>query len=411
MPDQATGRNAAPAVTYEQIVEAAQRIQGQVERTPMRQSRTLSAITGADVWVKFENVQFTAAYKERGALNKLLQLTPAEKKAGVITASAGNHSQGLAYHGQRLGVPVTIVMPVNTPFVKVQQTRFFGAEVVLKGESFDEAAEHAMDLRAARDLTFVHPFNDPDVMSGQGTVALEMLEDMPDLDVLPVPIGGGGLIAGVATVARHLNPDIRIIGLEPAMYPSFTAKMRGMQAKAGGHTIAEGIAVKQVGDLSYAVARPLIDEVLLIEEPDFERAIALYCNVEKTVVEGAGAASLAALLAYPAKFRGLKCGLIVTGGNIDTRLLASVLTRSLIRDGRIAGLRFTGDDRPGLLANVSRVLGEEGANIISVEHRRHALDVPAKGAEFDIEIETRDAQHTEEIVQALTRAGYPPKRL
>jgi threonine dehydratase len=258
---------------------------------------------------------------------------------------------------------------------------------------------------------FVHPFNDAAVIAGQGTIALEMLEDCPQLEVLPVPIGGGGLIAGVATAAKHQKPDIRIVGCEPAMYPSFTAKMRGMEAQTGGQTIAEGIAVKQVGDFSYATARPLVDEVLLIEEPYFERAIALLCGVEKTVVEGAGAAALAALLAYPDRFRGKKCGLILTGGNIDARLLASVLTRSLIRDGRIANLRFTGDDRPGLLANVSRILGEMGANILSVEHRRYALDVPAKGAEFDIEIEARDAQHTAEIVETLTKAGYPPKRL
>jgi threonine dehydratase len=417
MPDQTAAAHPSPmtrpralAVTFDDIVEAAGRIAGQVERTPTRLSRTLSAVTGAQVWTKFENFQFTAAYKERGALNKLLQLTPAERKRGVVTASAGNHSQGLAYHAQRLAVPATIVMPVNTPFVKVQQTRFFGAAIVLHGDTFDEAYAHSLALRDDRDLVYVHPFNDAAVIAGQGTIALEMFEDAPDIDVLPVPIGGGGLIAGVATAARHLRNDIRIVGVEPALFPSFTSQMRGMRAKAGGSTIAEGIAVKQVGDLSYEIARPLIDDVLLIEEPYFERAIALYCNVEKTVVEGAGAASLAALLAYADKFRGKACGLIVTGGNIDTRLLASVLTRSLIRDGRIANLRFTGDDRPGLLANVSRIIGDQGANIISVEHRRHALDVPAKGAEFDIEIETRDAQHTEEIVEALTREGYPPKR-
>ena len=409
--DLTAARANAPDVSFDDILEAAQRLKGQIERTPMRPSRTLSEITGAEVWLKFENLQFTAAYKERGALNKLLQLTDVEKKRGVIAASAGNHSQGLAYHAQRLGVPVTIVMPRGTPFVKVQQTRNFGAEVVIEGDSFDEAYEHALTLRDARDLTLVHPFNDPAVIAGQGTIALEMLEDCPALEVLPVPIGGGGLIAGVATAAKHQKPSISVIGCEPAMYPSFTARMRGMNAQVGGHTIAEGIAVKQVGDFSYATARPLVDEVLLIEEPYFERAIALLCGVEKTVVEGAGAAALAALLAYPERFRGKTCGLILTGGNIDSRLLASVLTRSLIRDGRIAYLRFTGDDRPGLLANVSRILGEMGANIISVEHRRHALDVPAKGAEFDIEIETRDAQHTVEIVETLAKAGFPPRRL
>jgi threonine dehydratase len=306
---------------------------------------------------------------------------------------------------------VTIVMPRGTPFVKVQQTRAHGAEVVIDGDGYDDASAFAMSLRDERDLVFVHPFNDLDVMAGQGTVALEMLEDVPELEVLPVPIGGGGLIAGMATAAKHVKPQIRVIGIEPAMYPSFTAKMRGVNAGAssGGATIAEGIAVKQVGDVSYAVARPLVDEVLLIEEPFFERAIALYCNVEKTVTEGAGAGSLAALLAFPERFRGKKCGLVITGGNIDTRLLASVLTRELVRDQRIVSLRIIGDDRPGLLANVSAIIGQMGANIIEVEHNRLALDVPAKGAEFDVMIETRDAQHTQEIMDALRERGYPPR--
>ena len=398
-------------LAFDDILAAQDRLQGHIERTPCRRSRTLSEITGAEVWVKFENLQFTAAYKERGALNKLLQLTEAEKKRGVIAASAGNHSQGLAYHAARLGIPVTIVMPRSTPFVKVQQTRAHGAEVVIEGEVYDEASAHAMKLRDDRDLVFVHPFNDLDVMAGQGTVALEMLEDAPDLEVLPIPIGGGGLIAGMATAAKHVKPDIRIIGLEPAMYPSFTARMRGVNAgvATGGATIAEGIAVKQVGDLSYSVVRPLVDEVVLIEEPFFERAVALYCNVEKTVAEGAGAGSLAALLAYPEKFRGKSCGLVITGGNIDTRLLASVLTRELVREQRIVSLRIIGDDRPGLLGTVSAIIGRMGANIIEVAHNRLALDVPAKGAEFDILIETRDAQHTQEIMDALREAGYPPR--
>jgi len=397
-------------LTFDDILAAQERLKGHIERTPCRHSRTLSEITGAQVWVKFENLQFTAAYKERGALNKLLQLTAAEKKRGVIAASAGNHSQGLAYHAARLGIPVTIVMPRNTPFVKVQQTRNFGAEVVIEGEGYDEASATARKLCDDRDLVFVHPFNDVAVMAGQGTVALEMLQDAPDLEVLPVPIGGGGLIAGMATAAKHVKPDIRVVGLEPAMYPSFTAKMRGVNAGvAGGATIAEGIAVKAVGDLTYAIARPLIDEVLLIEEPFFERAVALYCNVEKTVAEGAGAGSLAALLAYPERFRGKACGLVLTGGNIDTRLLASVLTRELVREQRIVSLRIVGDDRPGLLANVSAIIGQMGANIIEVAHNRLALDVPAKGAEFDLMLETRDAQHTQEIMDALRERGYPPR--
>ena len=398
-------------LSFEDILAARDRLQGHIERTPCRPSKTLSEITGAEVWVKFENLQFTAAYKERGALNALLQLGDNARKRGVIAASAGNHSQALAYHAARLGIPVTIVMPRGTPFVKIQQTRAHGAEVVIDGEGYDEASAKALEVCEARDLTFVHPFNDLNVMAGQGTVALEMLEEVPELEVLPVPIGGGGLIAGVSTAAKHLKKDISIVGVEPAMYPSFTAKMRGVNTASavGASTIAEGIAVKEVGDETYAIARPLIDEVLLIEEPFFERAIALYCNVEKTVAEGAGAASLAALLAHPRKFRGKKCGLIITGGNIDTRLLASVLTRELVRDQRLVSLRIIGDDRPGLLATVSAVIGQMGANIIEVAHNRLALDVPAKGAEFDIMIETRDAQHAQEVMDALRERGYPPR--
>ena len=399
-------------LTFDSIKAAAERLKGHVERTPMRRSRTLSDITGADVWVKFENLQFTAAYKERGALNKLLQLTPDERRRGVIAASAGNHAQGLAYHGARLGIPVTIVMPSPTPFVKVEQTRSHGAEVVMDGETYDDAFAFATRLAAERGLVFVHPFNDIEVMAGQGTIALEMLEDAPDLQILPVPIGGGGLISGVATAAKAVKPDIKIVGFEPAMYPSFTARMNGVNGLAGsGQTIAEGIAVKQVGDLTYAIARPLIDEVLLVEEPEFERAIALYANVEKTLAEGAGAGSLAVLLAYPDRFRGQSVGLILTGGNIDTRLLASVLTRELVRAQRIVSLRLIGDDRPGLLATAAQVIGAHGANIIEVAHNRLALDVPAKGAEFDVMIETRDARHTQEIIDALSAAGYPPRKI
>ena len=391
------------------IQAAAGRLKGQIERTPCRHSKTLSKITGAEVWVKFENLQFTAAYKERGALNKLMLLSNSEKARGVIAASAGNHAQGLAYHGARLSVPVTIVMPKTTPFVKVQHTRDFGANVVIEGETYDDAAAQARKLQAEQDLTFVHPFDDYDIMAGQGTIALEMLEDAPDLEILPVPIGGGGLISGVATAAKALKPDIRIVGCEPAMYPSFTAKMRGVAAHCGGQTIAEGVAVKQVGELTYGVTRPLIDDVLLLEEPHMEQAVSLYCNVEKTIAEGAGAASLAALLAYPERFRGKKCGLILCGGNIDTRLLASVLTRELVRAQRLASLRIIGDDRPGLLSTVASVIGTMGANIIEVNHNRLALDVPAKGAEFDITIETRDAQHTQEVMDALRESGYPPR--
>ena len=397
------------SVTLDDIRAAADRLRGHVQRTPCRFSRTLSQIVGAEVWVKFENLQFTASFKERGALNKLLQLTEAERKRGVIAASAGNHAQGLAYHGQRLGVPVTIVMPRLTPVVKVEHTRGFAAEVILQGETYDDASLYAREIRDQRDLVFVHAFDDLDVIAGQGTIALEMLEDAPELEVLPIPIGGGGLISGMATAAKAIRPDIRIVGLEAAMYPSFTARMRGFRPNIGGQTIAEGIAVKTVGELTYGIARPLIDEVLLIEEGDLERAVALYVNVEKTVAEGAGAASLAALLAYPGKFKGEKVGLVLCGGNIDTRLLASVLTRELIRERRMTSFRIIGDDRPGLLATVSAVIGGAGGNIIEVAHNRLSLDVPAKGAEFDIMVETRDSRHTDEITEALREHGYPPR--
>ncbi len=396
-------------LTYQHIEAATERLKGHIERAPQRHSRTLSEITGSDVWVKFENLQFTASFKERGALNKLLTLSQEERERGVIAASAGNHAQALAYHAQRLGVPVTIVMPKATPTVKVEHTRRFGAEVILHGESFDEAGEHALAVRRQFDLVLVHPFDDLEVMAGQGTVAKEMLEDAPELEVLIVPIGGGGLIAGVATAAKTLKPDVSVIGVEAAMYPSFTSRMRGLRAAVGGQTIAEGIAVKEVGELTYAIARPLVDDVVLVEESYLEQAAALYANIEKTIAEGAGAASLAALLAHPNRFRGKKVGLILTGGNIDSRLLASVLTRELVREQRLVSLRIIGDDRPGLLATVSAVIGGRGGNIIEVAHNRLALDVPAKGAEFDIMIETRDAQHTQEIMAALREQGYPPR--
>ena len=394
---------------YPDIQAAADRLRGQIERTPLRASRTLSEITGAEVYIKFENLQFTASFKERGALNKLMSLSEAERKRGVIAASAGNHAQGLAYHGQRLGVPVTIVMPKATPMVKVEHTRRFGAEVVLHGESYDEAAEHAAAIRRQFDLVLVHPFDDLEVMAGQGTLAAEMLEDRPDLDALIVPVGGGGLIAGAATAAKMLKPEVRVFGVEAAMYPSFTSRLRGLRTAVGGQTIAEGIAVKEIGELTYAIARPLVEDVVLVEEAYLERAVALFANVEKTIAEGAGAASLAALLAHPNRFRGKKVGLILTGGNIDSRLLASVLTRELVREQRLVSLRIIGDDRPGLLATVSAVIGAHGGNIIEVAHNRLALDVPAKGAEFDIMVETRDAQHTQEIMDALRDKGYPPR--
>ncbi len=397
------------SISYEDILAAAKELKGEVEYTPMRMSRTLSTITGAEIWIKFENLQFTAAFKERGALNKLKSLTDAEKKAGVVAMSAGNHAQGVAYHAQRLGIPATIVMPKSTPFVKVEHTRNYGARVILHGNMLTESDAYARELEKKEGLTFIHPYDDTKVVAGQGTIAIEMLEQQPDLEYLIVPVGGAGLIGGMAVAAKHINPDIKIVGVEPSMYPSLTAEMRGEEAKVGGATIAEGIAVKKVGQIGADICRELMEEVVLVEEEHLERAITLLTTVEKTVAEGAGAAGLAALLAYPSKFAGRRVGIVVCGGNIDTRLLASVLTRSLVREKRLSSIRIVGGDNPGLLADVSRIIGDGGANIIEVAHNRIALDVPAKGAEFDILIETRDAQHTQDIVDSLSRAGFPPR--
>ena len=402
----------APNVSLESIQTAAKVLDGQIEKTPMRHSRTLSEITGAEVWIKFENLQFTAAFKERGALNKLSKLSDKEKRMGVIAVSAGNHAQGVAYHAQRLNIPATIVMPVTTPFNKVQHTRDYGARVLLEGDTFDEASVYASTVRARDGLTFIHPFDDADIISGQGTIALEMLDAEAALDTLVVPIGGGGLISGIGTAAKALKPDIQVIGVEAAMYPSMHIEINGLpNTITGGATIAEGIAVKKAGGLTAQIVKDVVDDIVLVEEEHLERAITLYTDVEKTIAEGAGAASLAALLAHPARFSGRKVGLVLCGGNIDTRLLASVLTRALVREKRMTNIRIIGDDRPGLLGMVSKIIGDSGANILEVAHNRIALDVPAKGAEFDILIETRDAQHTQEVIDVLGQAGYPPRPL
>ena len=396
-------------VTLADIEAAAKAIEGQIEHTPLRYSRTLSEITGAQVWIKFENLQFTASFKERGALNKLLSLSNSEKAAGVIAMSAGNHAQGVAYHASRLGIPSTIVMPKGTPFVKIEHTRNFGATVIIHGETLADADAHARQLEKERGLTFVHPFDDKHVIAGQGTIGLEIMEALPDFDVMVIPVGGGGLSAGIATAIKARRPATSIIGVEPALYPSLSAELRGEEAKVGGATIAEGIAVKKVGKLTSQILRALMERVILVSEDELERAVTLFATVEKSVAEGAGAAGLAALLAEPELFKGRKVVLVLCGGNIDTRLLASVLTRSLVREKRITSIRIIGNDQPGLLAKVSTVIGDNGGNIIEVFHNRMALDVPAKGAEFDITIETRDARHTQEIIDALNAAGFPPR--
>ncbi len=396
-------------VTLADIEAAAIAIEGKVERTPLRYSRTLSEITGAQVWIKFENLQFTASYKERGALNKLASLSNAEKAAGVVAMSAGNHAQGVAYHASRLGIPSTIVMPNGTPFVKIEHTRNFGAKVIIHGESLADADAHARELEKTQGLTFVHPFDDPKIIAGQGTVGLEIMQDLADFDAVVIPVGGGGLSAGVATAIKARRPAVSIYGVEAAMYASLAAELRGEEPKVGGATIAEGIAVKKVGRLTLEILRKLMEQVIVVNEDALERAVTLFATVEKTVAEGAGAAGLAALLEEPQLFRNRKVVLVLTGGNIDTRLLASVLTRSLVREKRITSVRIIGNDQPGLLAKVSTVIGDNGGNIIEVFHNRMALDVPAKGAEFDITIETRDARHTQEIIDALNKAGFPPR--
>ncbi|MGN6208596.1 threonine ammonia-lyase [Asticcacaulis sp.] len=393
-------------VTFPDIEAAAERIKGHVVRTPCAFSQRLSAATKTKLWLKAENQQYTSAFKERGALNKLLQLSADERQRGVFAASAGNHAQGVAWHAQRLGIPATIVMPIGTPFVKVEKTRGYGAEVVIEGHSYDEASVIAQTLCTEKGGIYVHPFNDEQVLTGQGTLVIEMLEDVPELDVILVPIGGGGLIAGAAIAAKAMKPWIKIIGVEAAMFPSFTARRRVMPIPMGGATIAEGIAVKEVGDISFTLANPLVDDVLIIDEADFEHAIAALANIEKTVTEGAGAAGLAAVMRYPERFEGLNVGLILCGGNIDLRLLASVLQRELVREKRLVTYRILGDDRPGMLSRMADVISQKGGNIVDVAHNRLVLDVPAKGAEFDIMVETQGPRHAFEISEALRSTGY-----
>lgn len=393
-------------VSFEDIRAAQKRIAGQVDRTPVRYSRRLSQMTGADIWIKFDNLHFTGSFKERGALNRLLQLTDDEKKRGVVAASAGNHAQALAYHGGRLGVPVTIVMPEGTPFVKVDGTRAHGANVVIHGLDFSGSTEEAHRLRDEQGYVFVSAFDDEGIVTGQGVCGLEFLEDAPDLDAIIVPIGGGGLIAGTAIAAKGMKPDIKVFGVEAARYPSFSARRRGEPPVCTGQTIAEGIAIKAVGDIPFALADPLVDEVFVCEEADFEKGVALLATLEKTVAEGAGAGGLAAILANPERFKGMKVGIELTGGNIDARMLAVVLNREMVREKRLIIYRILGDDRPGMLSAMAAVIGGLGGNIIDVVHNRLALDVPAKGAEFDIMVETRDARHAEDIGQALKDKGY-----
>jgi len=393
-------------VTVDDILAARTRISGSIVKTPTLISQTFSQMLGCNVYLKFENLQFTAAYKERGALNRLLQLDEAAKAKGVIGASAGNHAQGLAYHGKRLGVPVTIVMPTTTPIVKVTQTQGHGATVVQYGEKFDDAYAHARKLEVEQGLTFIHPFDEPDIIAGQGTVGLEMLEDAPQIDTLIIPIGGGGLFSGIATAARAMKPDIRLIGVQAELYPSMYDFIKGADLACDGDTLAEGIAVKQPGELTRRFVERLADDVLLVTERRLEEAVSMLLQIEKTVVEGAGAAGVAALLSYREQFAGRNVGLILTGGNIDTRLLANVLLRDLARSGRLARLRIILQDRPGALFHVARIFDQEAVNILELSHQRIFTNLPAKGLSLDVECETRDGAHLQRLITALGAAGY-----
>jgi len=398
-------------ISLQDVRAAQQRIADQLTATPCLHSRTLSNLTGAELYLKFENLQFTASFKERGALNCLLQLSPAEQARGVCTVSAGNHGQAVAYHAHRLGIPATIVMPRHTPFVKVEHTRSHGAEVVLHGDTLSEAFAHAQQIMATRALTFVHPYDDPAVMAGQGTIGLEMLAAAPELEMLVVPIGGGGLISGVAVAAKALAARIEVIGVQTESYASMPAALRGEEARCHGNTIAEGIAVKSAGMLTREVVRALVQDIVLVSENDLEHGIALLLNVEKTVAEGAGAASLAAVLAQPERYRGRRVGLIISGGNIDPRLLASVIMRELVREQRIVTLRIPIADQPGALARVTQAVGDHGGNILDVFHRRLSTNVPAKSATLELSFEARDARHAHDIVDAIRDAGFEPSVL
>jgi threonine dehydratase len=393
-------------VTLQDVQSAAAVLGGTIVDTPCLHSRTLSDVTGAEVYLKFENLQFTAAFKERGALNKLLSLAPPQRKAGVIAASAGNHAQGVAYHARRLGIPAVIVMPRFTPNVKVERTRNHGAEVVLHGDDFDDAMLHANVLAAQRGLTTVHPYDDEKIIAGQGTIALEMLAAWPSLGTLVIPIGGGGLISGIATAATAIKPGIEIIGVQAERYPSMYCAVRGEQARFGVSTIADGIAVKAPGALTLPIIRRLVADIVLVGEGALEQAIVALLEIEKTVVEGAGAAGLAALLTYPQRFAGKRVGLVLCGGNIDPLMLAEIIERGMVRSGRLTRLSVELRDLPGALAQVTACIAATNANIEQVHHQRKFTNVPVQSAEVEFVLQTRNHTHAAEIIAALGKAGF-----
>jgi threonine dehydratase len=393
--------------TLDDIRQAARRIAGQVEVTPFLHSRTLSQIVQAEVWLKFENLQFTASFKERGALNRLCTLSGQERARGVIAVSAGNHAQGVAFHAQRMGIPTVIVMPRFSPSVKVERTRGFGAEVILAGDTFDDARLEAEHLVRSRGLTMVHPYDDADVIAGQGTIGLEMLAAQSDLQCLCVAAGGGGLISGVALAARAVQPDIEIVGVQTDRFPGMYAAFKGVTMPCANATLAEGIAVKSPGGLTTEIVRRAVDDFILVSEGDIEHAIVLLLEIEKTVVEGAGAAGLAALIREPERFRGRRVGLILSGGNIEPMVLADIIERGMVRAGRLARIRITIRDVPGELARAAAIVGQAGANIEDVSHQRAFTTLPAMNAELEMELQTRGPEHIEQVLQALRAAGLP----
>ena len=398
-------------VGLEDIKAAAEAIAGEVVRTPLVPAPRLSQILGCELSLKLENLQFTGSFKDRGALNKLKSLGAEEAERGVIAMSAGNHAQGVAYHAQRLGIPATIVMPEFAPFTKVERTRSFGARVVLAGETIDAAAEAAREIQKAEGLTFIHPYDDPLIVAGQGSIGLEMLADQPDLEVIVVPIGGGGVISGVALAAKALKPEIRILGVEAELFPSMYQAVHDQAPTAGGNTLADGIAVKTPGGLPKSIIEELIEEILLVDEATIEAAVQLLVEEQKLVAEGAGAAGVAAIMKHPERFAGQNVAAVICGGNIDVRLLSWVLTRGLARDGRLVRLRVDIVDRPGVLARICDCIGQTGGNIIEVYHQRMFYDVPPKQAEVDVMVETRNPSHVEEIIEKLTAAGFTSRVL
>ena len=395
-----------PMIELEDIRQAAARLQGQVLLTPCVESRTLSQITHAQVFLKFENLQFTASFKERGACNKLAQLTAAERARGVVAMSAGNHAQGVAYHAQRLGLRAVIVMPRFTPGVKVERTRDFGAEVVLHGDTLEEARAHAYALAEAQELTFVHPYDDAAIVAGQGTVGLEMLEAVPDLDVLVIAVGGGGLISGIATAAKALKPGIEIVGVQTVRFPAMFNAIKGTQLAQGTSTIAEGIAVGTPGRITEAIIRTRVDDLVLVDEGDIEQAVLMLLEIEKTVVEGAGAVGLAAVLKDPARFRDKKVGLVLCGGNIDPLLLAAIIERGMVRAGRLARLRVSARDIPGALARITAAVAEVGANIDEVHHQRAFSALSAQNVEIELVLQTRGHAHVQDVLHRLHADGF-----